>query len=109
METKAVTNQIRLSQWNQIVHDRNESGLSVADYCEQHELSINAYYYWLRKIRQAAIEASGIHFSELTAPANSSTCNSSSVIVELNNARICINNAESRDIFSMVVEVLSHA
>lgn len=102
MGSREITTQVRLTQWNQIIHDRNESGLTIADYCTQHDLSKNAYYYWLRKIREAAIESGGIHFSELRMPSIDHTGNDAPVIVELNTARIYINDAASRDIFSMM-------
>ena len=109
MQTKSITTQIRLSQWNQIIHERLDSGLTVAEYCSEHNLSKNAYYYWLRKIREAAIEASGIQFSELNMPIDNPVSSNSPVIVEFNDARICVSDPASRDVFSMVVEVLSHA
>lgn len=50
MDTKLATTQIRIRQWAAIIHER---GLKVDDYCEQHGLSRNAYYYWLaRRKRQ---------------------------------------------------------
>ncbi len=55
MDTKLATNQIRLQQWAAIIKERCESGLKVNEYCELHRLSHNAYYYWLRKIRKAAL------------------------------------------------------
>ena len=35
METRLVTNQVRLASWAQIIRDRNASGLSIRAYCEQ--------------------------------------------------------------------------
>jgi len=30
-----------------------ESGISQRDFCSQHDLSMHAFYYWLRKYKQA--------------------------------------------------------
>ena len=49
MNTKLATALIRVKNWAAIIQDRNESGLSVKDYCAQHQLSRDSYYYWLRK------------------------------------------------------------
>jgi hypothetical protein len=45
---------------------RQSSGLSVKDYCEQHSISKDAYYYWLRKVKEAALTESG--FVEMKQP-----------------------------------------
>ena len=39
MNTKLATSQIRLKNWAAIIQERNESGLSVKDYCAHHQLS----------------------------------------------------------------------
>lgn len=59
MDTKLATTQIRIQQWAAVIHDRQESGLKVDDYCEQHGLSRNAYYYWLRKVKEADLTQTG--------------------------------------------------
>ena len=69
MDTKLAAAQVRLQQWAAIVRERKESGLKVDDYCEAHNISRNAYYYWLRKLREAALESQGSRFVELPAPA----------------------------------------
>ena len=38
MNTKLATEQIRVKNWAAIIQERNESGLSVKDYCAQHQL-----------------------------------------------------------------------
>lgn len=65
MNTRLATNQIRLSEWTRIIKDRCQSGLKVDEYCEQHQLSRHAYYYWLRKVKEAAL----IHNSFVELPA----------------------------------------
>lgn len=55
MNTKLATSQIRLKNWAAIIQDRKQSGLSVNDYCSQHQLSRDAYYYWLRKIKKTCL------------------------------------------------------
>ena len=69
MDTKLAAAQVRLQQWAAIVRERKESGLKVDDYCETHNISRNAYYYWLRKLREAALESQSPRFVELPVPA----------------------------------------
>lgn len=54
MSTRKITAEYRLSQWAQIIQARNESGKSVKDFCEDAGVNKNAYFYWQRKLREAA-------------------------------------------------------
>lgn len=59
MKTKLATRQIRLHEWAAIIKDCKASGQKVDIYCEQHGLSRDAYYYWLRKVKEAALKQAG--------------------------------------------------
>ena len=74
MNTKLAATQIRIQQWREIIKSRAESGLSINDFCEENNLSLNQYYYWLRKVREAAIEKSGMHFVEIKQENPSFSC-----------------------------------
>ena len=65
MNTRLATRQIRLNEWAAIIKDCKASGQKVDIYCEQHGLSRDAYYYWLRKVKEAALTQAG--FVELPA------------------------------------------
>jgi putative transposase len=54
MDTREVANEYRLSRWAGIMQERKESGLSVAKFCETAGFHENTYYYWQRKLREAA-------------------------------------------------------
>ncbi len=62
-EIQTVTKNVRLQQWMAIIQDCKFSGLKVDDYCLEHNISRNAYYYWLRKVKEATIEQSGSLFA----------------------------------------------
>ena len=51
-----VRNEYRKQQWVQIIRECQRSGLSNKEYCRQHGISEKSYYYWLRKLRNAAAE-----------------------------------------------------
>ena len=55
METKEVTMEIRLAQWAQVMQDRVSSGQSIAAYCAQRGIGRHSYFYWQRKLREAAV------------------------------------------------------
>ena len=52
----AVRNEYRLREWTQIHQRCRESGLSNREYCRQNGISEKTFYYWLRKLREAAID-----------------------------------------------------
>ena len=56
MNTRKVAAEFRLSYWAQIMNKRQESGLSVKAFCENAGFHENIYYYWQRKLREAACE-----------------------------------------------------
>ena len=52
-----VRNEYRKQQWMQIIQECQSSGLSNKEYCRQQGISEKSYYYWLRKLREAAAES----------------------------------------------------
>lgn len=46
--------QARLEEWTAKIKEREESGMSIPDFCEVYDISISKYNYWARRIKQAA-------------------------------------------------------
>ena len=44
--------QAGIAKWSRLIAEQKNSGLTIRDFCRQHDLSWHAYYYWLRKIRE---------------------------------------------------------
>ena len=63
-----VRNEYRKQQWTQIIRECQSSGLSNKEYCQQQGISEKSYYYWLRKLRNAAA-GSLPQIVEMEAPA----------------------------------------
>ena len=55
----AVRQEYRLREWAMVVEECRLSGLSNRAYCRERGISEKTYYYWLRRLRQAAITAAG--------------------------------------------------
>ena len=64
-EILQVRNGYRMEQWKQIIQDCQKSGLSNKAYCQQQGISEKTYYYWLRKLRTAAVEQAAPQIMEL--------------------------------------------
>ena len=47
-----VKKEIKLAQWAEMVRQRNESRLTVTDWCKQNGINIKTYYYRLKRVRQ---------------------------------------------------------
>lgn len=56
MNTREIAAKYRLTHWTQIIHRRNESGLSIKAFCASEGFHENIYYYWQRKLREAVCE-----------------------------------------------------
>ncbi|WP_144029028.1 IS66 family insertion sequence element accessory protein TnpA, partial [Paenibacillus rigui] len=57
MQTLEMRNRYRLQQWTEIIRDCRSSGQTVVRWCAEHGVSVKSYYYWLRKVREAACES----------------------------------------------------
>lgn len=56
VNTRAIAAEYRLTHWAGIIQERAESGLSIKAYCLREDICQNTYYYWQRKLREAACE-----------------------------------------------------
>lgn len=117
MNTKLATRQIRLHEWAAIIKDCKASGQKVDIYCEQHGLSRDAYYYWLRKVKEAALKQAG--FVELPAltpeptPSKTTVKRSSAfetqMIIKIKEIEFYVNENSSSELVSRMLEVIRHA
>jgi len=56
MKTREATKGYRLSEWASILQERKESRLNIRDYCNVAGIPEHQYYYWQKKLREAACE-----------------------------------------------------
>lgn len=56
MDTRKIATEYRMSHWSQVMRERRESGLSIKAFCKEAGFHENVYYYWRRKLREAACE-----------------------------------------------------
>ena len=58
MDISALTpdKQVRLQYWLDVIRQCRASGLTNQAWCEQHDISLKSYYYWIAKIRKLALE-----------------------------------------------------
>ena len=107
MDTKLATKQIRLREWAEIIKDCKSSGLKVDDYCSQNSLSRDAYYYWLRKVKEAALLQAG--FVEMPAARSVPSGFVPQMQIQVDDIGIGINKDTPVELISTVLGVIRHA
>jgi len=55
-----IAEEYRLSHWAEIVREREESGLTIREFCKNAGFHENRYFYWQKKLRKAACEELGL-------------------------------------------------
>ena len=111
-EIQTVTKNVRLQQWASIIQDCKASGLKVDDYCTEHNISRNSYYYWLRKVKEAAIEQSGSLFAEVNpsfAAVMPEYSPASSMSICLGDAVIHVNEGASLQLLHTIIGAVRNA
>ena len=56
VNTREIAEEYRLSHWAEVMRERRESGLTIKAYCRRIGICGNTYFYWQRKLREAACE-----------------------------------------------------
>ena len=108
MNTKLATSRMRTGKWADIIKNFKESGLKVDDYCAQHGLSENAYFYWLRKVKEAALTQSG--FVEVRQQVEVSSCYPSPKLTASGNEIVLgIDEKTPMELLANVIKVLKNA
>jgi putative transposase len=59
MTTREMATQYKMAQWAQNMQERTASGQSIRGYCEANGITRQVYFYWQRKLREAAAQQLG--------------------------------------------------
>lgn len=99
MNTREITNQYRLAQWSQILAERLADE-SVDEFCDRTRISKSQFFYWQRKLRDAAFEQlaepttaiipNGWAVCEATEPTIPEAA-ANSIAIEIGNCRVNVN------------------
>ena len=61
-----VKKEVQMQNWSEAELARQESGLTVTQWCRQERISTSTYYYRLRKIRESLCEQIPVPVTEIT-------------------------------------------
>lgn len=53
----AVRDEYRAQTWAMLIRECQSSGLSNREFCRQRGVSEKSFYYWLRKLREQAVDS----------------------------------------------------
>ena len=56
MDTLSAKQKINLRKWTALIKQREESGLTVKEWCLTNHIDRRTYYYWVEKLRTIAVE-----------------------------------------------------
>ena len=56
MSTRSMLHQAKLNEWASRFAEQKSSGLTVAEWCKQNNLSEHRFFYWKRQLKEEAIE-----------------------------------------------------
>ena len=59
-EIQRAKREVSMRFWQETIMNCKASGLTIAAFCQQHELSVHAYYYWQRQIRQELLQKQAV-------------------------------------------------
>ena len=119
MDVQRVSKEYRFNYWTESIKACRNSGQTVSSWCEEHNVNVKSYYYWLRKIRTAAcnsipnkqsivpLKISGSLapvLSEIKAPANEPV--QPAIILRLNSAVIEIQNGATSSTIENTLKAL---
>ena len=115
--TSLVARKYRLQQWADQIRECNNrpAGMSIKEWCSQHELTAANYYYRLKEVRKAClnnIPYDALPQSIVPVPAglmsgNSQPAQASGLEVSVNNVCIHVTDETSPDLLKMVLQVAS--
>lgn len=114
-QVTAAKNEFRREQWQKIIQECQNSGQTVVSWCEQNNVSIKSYYYWLRKLRLSTMKESALPMNlpvekpavfkklEVSAPLPDTKA---AVIIRLPNATLEVNEGTSQQTVQAVLLAL---
>ena len=104
MNVTEIKTQMHMQEWAKLINARQDSGLTIKQWCHQNNVSKTQYYYYLNKLRLAACEAlpgkqqDGAQFALVPKQARSNTfiAGTSNIRITLCNAVVEIGDGEAR-------------
>ena len=119
MNTTQIVHQTNLNKWADIIRGQQSSSLTVKDWCSQHQVSKDQFYYWKRKLKDKFVESQLPDIISISSQISEPCCTScttdttvttpSSVIISINGISIEITENTSELLLAKVIKVVRNA
>jgi putative transposase len=110
INTREIAAEYRLEHWAGVIRERSESGLTIKAFCESAGLHPNSYFYWQRKLREAACRepAGALPLpSGWTAAVPSQMCAPMTLPIEIGKCRVIADQNTDEGLLAKVCRVLA--
>ena len=119
--------QVKLRYWLDVIQQCRASGLTNQAWCEQNNVSLKSYYYWIAKIRRLALEElprknNGIHsqpgpdtilspepspeFTQVSLPDTHASYSSPTAVLHIKDIRIEVFEDTSRESLTRLLKAV---
>jgi len=116
MNIREVATEYRMASWAQAVQERTANGQSIKAFCRDRGISQNTYYYWQRKLREAACEGlasvSEAAAEQSLVPAGWAMCKpaetvpAKAVVIEINGIRVQVESDTDPELLAKTCRML---
>lgn len=121
-----ITHEMRLKNWTHVVEECNnrQQGVTVKQWLHDNDINEKVYYYWLRRVRQAAYdqmkaEQTGeltvvpnnkVSYAEITLTGNTNTrtLNTAVAVISAGNISIDISEQASEEFLIRLMRAMKH-
>lgn len=102
------TKEVRLAQWSEMIIARNNSGLSVRDWCRQNGISEKTFHYRQKKVREQLYgEICGEGFAEIGYARTASFV--PAAVLKTGNITLELSNEVTAELLEKISGMLRHA
>ena len=105
-EIARVKKEVKQAQWAEMVRRRNESGLTVTDWCRQNGINLKTYYYRLKRLRQAVCNEIEQHDIVPVKPIAGTEPTSEKIELSVGDVKISLPDSFNEDTLKRLLGVL---
>ena len=112
-----LTYEMRLAHWTELVREKNNSGMTVKEWCAANNIGEKKYFYWQRRVRKAVAKNLSLPappgnnqespFVEIPLPAPAGA-DSADIILRMDNCILEIHNSTSEALLNMLLKAVAH-
>lgn len=115
---KTSRHEILKVKWAEIIKRHTNSGLSIRQWCQEHEISTTQFYYWLRVIREESLIKAGTlavtrqaQFVEVKPSVETSRSNHDAIcaVLRSNGNEIEILNGANPNTLEIILKILGRS